>query len=381
MSGNLPIKVIEEIPVRQTSMFRRAGVTDNNIQRLIQADQAFESAGLGAWSFDFEANILKICLRCKKMLGIPDAQATAIGLLISLIPKDQAPALIYAIRTAMEKSTPIDLQFPVNRDEPAMEQQQWLRITGIVEAGSNGKAKRLYGTLADISPRMQREISRQDLMALISHEMKSPLSSIKLYVQLCQSIVTKTEEDRLLKFLNSANEMVDKADQMLDYFLKGPTMQTGQLSLAMAGFNMHDLLIEMVDQVQFRHPEHQLILRNSPAMRVQADRERIGQVVENLLTNAIKYSPDPDVIVINCKMSKDHLQVSIKDHGIGIPSNEHYKIFDKYYRVDNQLEKPVGGFGIGLYLCKTIIEGHHGKIWFKSELNKGTTFFFRLPVA
>jgi two-component system sensor histidine kinase VicK len=211
--------------------------------------------------------------------------------------------------------------------------------------------------------------------------MKSPLTSIKLYIQLCQSIKLNASYAGISKYLNNANTMVDKASNLLDYFLKGSTMLNGSLSITKTEIDIRDLLIEVVNDLRLKHPNHQLILRNSCHINIVADRERIGQVVRNLLANAIKYSPDPVIIVITYKIMDDQLQVSIKDHGIGIPPTERFKIFDKYHRVNNQLVKAIPGHGIGLYLCKHIINEHHGKMWFISEENKGSTFYFCLPIT
>ncbi|AYL95382.1 sensor histidine kinase [Mucilaginibacter celer] len=377
-SGSNTIKVIEEEPLMQNNRIKKGRITHRYAIMAMHADYAFESAGLGIWSYDFESKVLKICKRCKKLIGIPESQVASMDLVLGLLPRDEVPAIFHAIRAVWEKGGSLDYQFPLLSGSAV--QQRWLAITGISVSGFDSKATKLYGTLADVSANRNLENSRRELLSLISHEMKSPLSSIKLYVQLSRAIALKMDDLQIVKFLTSANDMVDKANNLLDYFLKGPNSQTGRMPITKTAFNIQALLREVVDEVQIKHPEHQLILRPAPGIMIQADRDRIGEVVNNLLINAIKYSPEPDAIVISCKMSGGRLQVSVKDHGIGIPNNEHCKIFDKYYRVANKLEKAITGYGIGLYLCKNIIDEHEGTIWFKSEANKGSTFFFCLPV-
>jgi two-component system sensor histidine kinase VicK len=375
------IKVIEKDSIRQNEEFKKSKLTNRFIKLAVQADYAFESAGLGTWSFDFGTKILSICKRCKLLIGITQNQDTVLGLLAGLIPADQLPAILYAFKVALDKGTPFNIQFPVHSKSRRNSDQQWFRLTGILAAGQHGNCQLLHGTIADISATVNREISRQELMSIINHEMKSPLTSIKLYIQLCQSIKLNASYAGISKYLNNANTMVDKASNLLDYFLKGSTMLNGSLSITKTEIDIRDLLIEVVNDLRLKHPNHQLILRNSCHINIVADRERIGQVVRNLLANAIKYSPDPVIIVITYKIMDDQLQVSIKDHGIGIPPTERFKIFDKYHRVNNQLVKAIPGHGIGLYLCKHIINEHHGKMWFISEENKGSTFYFCLPIT
>ena len=125
---------------------------------------------------------------------------------------------------------------------------------------------------------------------------------------------------------------------------------------------------------------HEIIIEKNFSADVYADRERIAQVLNNLLTNAIKYCPDCKKLVVNGEKNGENVICSVQDFGEGIPENEYDKIFGRFYRISGNNLHTYPGLGLGLYISKEIIEKHHGKIWLQSEIGKGTTFYFSLPI-
>jgi signal transduction histidine kinase len=114
---------------------------------------------------------------------------------------------------------------------------------------------------------------------------------------------------------------------------------------------------------------------------VDADREKIGQVINNLISNAVKYSPVGSTIKVGCEQVAGHVQISVADKGLGISKDDMKRLFERYYRARGNENKHIAGFGIGLYLCSEIIKGHNGRIWAESQPGKGSTFYFTLPLA
>ncbi|MET3981844.1 signal transduction histidine kinase [Mucilaginibacter sp. UYP25] len=373
-------KVIEEKTLRNNRAYYGIDKGVTLTQRAAKTENALESAGIGTWSFDLINNVLKICERCKKVIGIQTKNIVSRNSLFSLISKEQLPILLNAFKSVKEKGIPVDMQLPINFILSKTKQQKWVRITAIIAKAPCGSLTIIYGTISEIRTSSNIGVNWEDLMAIVSHEMKSPLSSIKLYVQLSRANAVKEHNQDMVKFLTSADQMVDKATNMLNYFITGPILDTGRLKLTVFEFNVTDLISEVVKEVQFIHPAHRLVFQSDPEILLHADRDRIGQVVENLLTNAIKYSPNKRPIIIECIKTENQLTISVKDQGIGLPAGEFTNVFDKYYRVENALEKKVTGSGIGLYLCKQIIDEHHGNIWVRSEENNGSTFYFNLPL-
>src|SRR6202012_1657082 len=125
---------------------------------------------------------------------------------------------------------------------------------------------------------------------------------------------------------------------------------------------------------------HLIQLRHCPSLQINADREKIGSVISNLISNAIKHSPKGKNVEVDCITQNGEVTVSVKDEGIGIKPQDLEKIFDRYYRVETAHPRHISGFGIGLYLSAEIIERHNGRIWAESEIGEGSTFYFSLPL-
>lgn len=158
-------------------------------------------------------------------------------------------------------------------------------------------------------------------------------------------------------------------------------IDSGKLELKMQNFDLVDLVKETVDDVQ-QTTQHQILVKDKADCRFFGDKDRIGQVLLNLLTNAVKYSPKTNSIEVNIyKPSQNIISISVKDHGIGIDKKDHEKIFERFYRVEGKTEQTYPGFGIGLFIASEIINRHNGTISVESEKSKGSTFTFTLPIA
>jgi len=157
-------------------------------------------------------------------------------------------------------------------------------------------------------------------------------------------------------------------------------MEAGKICCSPVLFDIQELLKEVIGDLYLLHPDYIIFLRPGQCVEVYADRDKIAQVLQNLLGNAIKYSSPIDVITVNFKKIENYVQVTIEDHGIGIEAGNLENIFARFYRVEDENGKAVKGYGIGLYLCKEIIKQHNGGIWLKSKVNKGSKFYFTLPL-
>jgi signal transduction histidine kinase len=181
--------------------------------------------------------------------------------------------------------------------------------------------------------------------------------------------------------LKKAELQVHKMNRLIQCYLESSAMEAGKISHFPAVFDIQELLKEVISDLHLLYPGYILFLKPGPSLQVYADREKIAQVLQNLVSNAIKYSARIDVITVHFKKVENCLQVAVEDHGTGIKAADHEKIFDRFYRVDDENGKAVKGYGIGLYLSKEIIKQHNGEIWLKSEVNKGSKFYFTLPLS
>jgi two-component system sensor histidine kinase VicK len=168
---------------------------------------------------------------------------------------------------------------------------------------------------------------------------------------------------------------------MINGFLNISRLESGKIHIDRQTFDVARLLKETEDETLATISSHKVIFESTEATFVNADRDKIGQVIHNLISNAIKYSPVGSVVNVACFRADGNACISVQDHGMGIKADDLPKIFDRYYRVEGQHMHSTSGFGIGLYLCSEIVRRHQGEIWAESEFGKGSTFIFSLPLA
>jgi signal transduction histidine kinase len=222
---------------------------------------------------------------------------------------------------------------------------------------------------------------KDDFLSIASHELKTPVTSLKAYTQLLQMEGVEGMDDRSEMMLAKMEAQVDKLSSLITNLLDTSKLQNGKLAYNQNTFQLNDLLVEIVEETQNITSSHEIIVRTNTPMQVFADRERIGQVMSNFLTNAIKYCPDSSTIIVDLKNMERVAVCSVKDFGIGIRRDQHEKIFERFHRVSGTNLHTYPGLGLGLFIAKEIIERHDGKIWIESEEGKGTTFYFSLPVT
>jgi two-component system sensor histidine kinase VicK len=237
------------------------------------------------------------------------------------------------------------------------------------------------GTLQDITERKLDENRKNDFIAMVSHELKTPLTSTKAYVQMLSAKAAKSGDYFTSGVLDKIDMQVNKMNTLIKGFLDVARIESGKIHLNQQVFGLHELLTEVVEEATLLTHSHDISIHDCEDVMVEADRDKIGQVINNFITNAIKYSPKGKRIVLSCKSDSHTVQISVKDEGIGIKPQDVDKLFERFYRVDSKHTKTISGFGIGLYLCAEIIRRHNGKIWVESETGHGSTFSFCLPLA
>jgi signal transduction histidine kinase len=221
---------------------------------------------------------------------------------------------------------------------------------------------------------------KDDFMNIASHELKTPVTSLKAYTQILQLESAASGNKKSEMMLEKMDAQINKLALLISDLLDTSKLREGELIYNRQPVKFDELVTGVIDDIQGTSLDHKIILQaNAPAL-IYADKERIGQVISNLLTNAIKYCNDHDIIV-NVNVADKKVICSVHDDGIGIPEDQQDKIFDRFYRVASQNSHTYPGIGLGLYISKEIICRHEGEIWVESEYEKGTTFYFALPVA
>ncbi len=229
----------------------------------------------------------------------------------------------------------------------------------------------------DITERKRLEQSKDDFISIASHEMKTPLTTAKAYLQLLEITILPTNEPALL-YAKRASQSVTRLNELIGELLDVSKIQNGKLNYNITTFNFNEMIDNTVEDIQHSSPNHTITKTGKVSEEVTGDKDRLQQVVINLLSNAIKYSPEAGKIFVHVEQNDAEIKVSVKDNGIGISKHNLEKIFDKYYRIEGNAIN-FQGLGIGLFISYEIIQRHKGKLWVESEVGKGSTFYFTLP--
>jgi PAS domain S-box-containing protein len=234
------------------------------------------------------------------------------------------------------------------------------------------------GAFTDIQDQKIIEEKKDEFISIASHEMKTPLTTAKAYLQMLELSLYENNEDANL-YAKKASQSVNRLNELISELLDVSKIRLGKLNYTISTFNFTDMVDSTVENLQLTTPTHTIIKNGKVWDEVTGDKERLQQVVINLLTNAIKYSPGAAKVSITMEQENDSIKVSVKDWGIGITQESLTKIFEKYHRVEEH-SVHFQGLGIGLFISYEIIQRHHGKLWAESEPGKGSTFYFTIPV-
>lgn len=227
------------------------------------------------------------------------------------------------------------------------------------------------------------ENNRKELIASISHDLRTPISSIKGYVEGLQDgiVQDKVKFDRYLTIIKDKTE---KLDYLIDDLFHFSRMELGQLDVEKETCNSRELFLDLFNSIELNFTDKNvdfIIERPLPQRLISVDKKRISQVVDNLIKNAETYVGTSGKIKVGAALKEGFLRISIKDNGIGIDKEDLPHIFDKFYRGEKSRSRDYGGAGLGLAICKQIIETHGGKMWAKSIKGIGTTFYFTIPLT
>lgn len=228
----------------------------------------------------------------------------------------------------------------------------------------------------DITEKKQEEQRKEDFVSMVSHELKTPLTSITAYVQLLLAKANKEGDKFSINALSRADVQTKKMISMIRDFLSLARMEEGKMHMNEVLFELHPLIEEIAGDAQFLSSDHTVELTDCDEIVLNGDRDKIGLVLINLLSNAIKYSPHGGRIKIGCEKQDKKVKIYVSDEGIGISPADQMRLFERFYRVRDQEVKNIAGFGIGLFLVAEILIYHRSKIEVESKLGVGSTFYF-----
>jgi signal transduction histidine kinase len=232
----------------------------------------------------------------------------------------------------------------------------------------------------DISTYQKLEKQKDDFIAIASHELKTPVTTIKAFAQILRKKWSEASDAESKHFLQKMDLQVDKLTVLIRQLLDVGKLQSGELKIHKQMFNLDSLIENIIDDFQQTTETHTIIKDGKLGTKIRADKNLITQVLNNLISNAIKYSPEAKKVIVKVKKQPNEVLIGVQDFGIGIPKESREKIFDRFFRINDTNGQRFPGLGLGLYISKEIISKHNGRVWVESNGSKGSTFFFTLPV-
>ncbi len=242
------------------------------------------------------------------------------------------------------------------------------------------KINGVIGTFRDITERKILEHQKDEFIGIASHELKTPVTSIKGYTQILENMFSDSNDKQSTEILGKLNTQIDRLTTLIVDLLDFTRIENGRLKFREEEYNINELIEEVTDEMQRTTSTHTIVRKLGRPVKLNGDRYRTGQVLTNLLSNAIKYSPGAKKVIVSSKIEPGNIVVSVQDFGIGIEAELVDKVFDRFFRITESSYNTFSGLGLGLYIAAAFIKRQGGTIQAKSSKNKGSTFSFSLPL-
>lgn len=291
---------------------------------------------------------------------------------------DDIPTVQKAWKAALKSGEPYEAEFRMR--EARTGRYRWFLGRALAGTDSSSKIIKWFGTCTDIDEQKKAQAQKDEFIAIASHELKTPLTSIKTFAQLLGRHLEAVKDQDSLAYVTRMNSQIDRLANLVKELLDISLLDSGKLGLRKEKFDFDGFMKETIKSLQLLSDGHKIFFKGQTKANYKGDRDRIEQVLTNLVINGIKYSPKSDKIVVSCSREKSAIKVAVKDFGMGIPKKEQKHIFERFFRVDGPELETFSGLGLGLYISAEIIRKAGGEIWVDSEVGKGATFSFTLPI-
>ena len=307
--------------------------------------------------------------------------------LLSMVAMEDSDVVRSSTAFTIQESSPYPCEYRIISKNG---QVKWVMQT-VSPVRYDGK-EAVLGNIMDITERkyLERKVIeyeelnklKSDLLATVSHELRTPLATIKGYSTMILDYFARLTPDEMKDYLVTVDSSTNRLAKLVDNLLDSSRMEAGLLKLEKSPTDVRQLIQKVAAEAKIRASHYKIrtsLSNNLPKLNI--DVKRIRQVLDNLIDNAVKYSPEETEVLISVKRSDRELLFTIKDRGAGIPPEELTSIFDRMYRIEQRLISGVDGMGLGLYICQGLIEAHGGRIWAESKVGQGSAIHFALPAA
>ena len=262
------------------------------------------------------------------------------------------------------------------------EKKHILRANFSLIQKENGPFNGVIVVLHDVTDQEQIEQDRREFVSNVSHELRTPLTTMKSYLE-ALSEGAMQDENLAPKFLGTAQDETERMIRLVNDLLKLSRMDSNEAMLDVSRVEFVEFFHQIIDRFEMTKNENIHFVRKLPKQKifVRIDRDKMTQVLDNIISNALKYSPDGGTVTFRLRVLQHHVYATITDQGVGIPSGNVTKIFDRFYRVDKARSRKLGGTGLGLAIAKEMVHMHGGEVWAESEWNRGTSIHLTLPTS
>ncbi|WP_207426605.1 PAS domain-containing protein [Pedobacter sp. SYSU D00535] len=347
----------------------------------VRFNQVLEAMAEGVGIIDTEGNLIYANRMAQEILGLKrdeildrtyhDAKWTNLRLDGSPLPEHEHPMYI-SLSTGKQV---FDHEIAV---QPPNGERFYISINAAPLKDLNGNITGGIGSFMDVTARRKSLQLKDEFISTVSHELKTPVTSIKAYAQVLQRLLTG-DQNNTKNFLQRINVQINRLEQLIKDLLEIARLDHGKLALKQEEVHLDILLLEVVEELQLLNASHELKIEESESLWVLADRHRVIQVITNIVNNAVKYSPGAEKIEIRLREEQGLALCSVRDFGMGIAEEQKPYVFERFHQVASGGQNL--GLGLGLYISKEIIQKSGGKLWFESEPDRGSTFYFTLPVS
>jgi len=335
------------------------------------------AAPTGLWMSDEKGAITYVNQTWLDWTGHPFEKHLGIGWLDSIIPEDSEKTAAKFFDDLTGRNL-YEAEFRINHSDGTI---HWCAVNGSPQYRNDGTFSGYIGACVDITEQKNLQQQKDSFIAIASHELKTPLTSIKAYTQVLERMLNKKGETKEAGMIARMDVQLNRLTTLIGDLLDVTKISSGKLQFNDTEFDFNNHVKELISDLQHTTSKHTLIENLKPAGLVHGDKERIGQVITNLVSNAIKYSPQADKIIINTLLKNDEVTLCVQDFGIGIARKNLDKVFEQFYRVSGDMQHTFPGLGLGLYISSEIIKREGGRIWVESTEGEGSTFCFALPVS
>jgi two-component system sensor histidine kinase VicK len=342
-----------------------------------------QAAQLGTFDMDLVKGSFELDERARSLFGIhhQDEVTYEKDFIAGLHPEDRerVTGVIKRVFNKAASNGDYDVEFRTVSAED--EKVRWVRAKGKAYFDEWDRPVRFIGSMLDITEQKSDEIRKNDFIGMVSHELKTPLTSLTAVTQMLNAKFKNSKDHFVANALDMAITQVKKMGKMINGFLDVSRLESGKIIVTKQYFELSDLIKEVIKEAGLTTSFHNIDYEAGKKIIICADRDKIGSVISNLLSNAVKYSPKGKLIIVDSEIREENVRVSVKDQGMGMKRHDMDRLFERYYRVETSHTRYISGFGIGLYLCAEIIKRHNGKIGVESESGVGSTFYFTLPLT